>query len=322
MDSTEESGAGDLRKNTYSGAGFMLRSAREEQGLALSDVATRTRIPLRQLEVIEAGAFSTLPSRTYAVGFARTYARAIGLDEATIIQTVRSELGDSAEPRTAVSSGMEPGDPAKLPSRGLAWAAGIGAVVLALGLFAWFGSRYGAGEGPAPITTEAVEEAPGEEPVLSAAEATPAPGSEVTFTALEENVWVRVYEEGGQRLLEKTLVKGESFTIPATANDPRLSTGRPDALAITVNAQSVARLSERPLNLGGEPVSASALLARSGAATPTAASTPAPTSTAAPETTRVRATSAVSARPVTEPITTTLPDPSPAAPGPATDERD
>ena len=44
-------------------------------------MAARTRVPLRHLEAIEQGAYEALPSQTYAVGFARAYARAVGLDE-------------------------------------------------------------------------------------------------------------------------------------------------------------------------------------------------------------------------------------------------
>lgn len=320
MDITQDSGAGDLPKNTYSGAGYLLRSAREEQGLTLQDMATRTRIPLRQLEVIEAGAFATLPSRTYALGFARTYARSIGLDEKAILQAVRSELGDTSEPRTMVSSGMEPGDPAKLPSRGLAWAAAIGAALLALGLFAWFGSRYGSGEGAPPLTADVVEQAPAEETGPVAADVAPAQAGVVTFTALDDNVWVRLYQEGGARLLEKTLVRGESFTVPADASDPRLSTGRPDALAITIDGQSAAKLAERPLNIGGEPVSAAALRARPSGTSPT----PAPgIDTAAGNTARTGRARTVPARSVTsdppgtgeQPVTAAAePAPAPAEP--------
>lgn len=324
MDSTQDNGAGEPRSNSYTGAGFLLRSAREEQGLSLADMATRTRIPLRQLEVIEAGAFDTLPSRTYAVGFARTYARSIGLDEKTILQAVRSELGDSSEPRTPVSSAMEPGDPAKLPSRGLAWAAAAGALLLALGLFAWFGSRYGAGEGPGPLTADATEADAGETVPAAADAAAPAQDARVvTFTALEDDVWVRLYQEGGERLLEKTLVRGESFTIPATVSDPRLSTGRPDALGITIDGQPVAKLAERPMNIGGEPVTAAALLARPGSA---AAPTPVPgldtaTGTAGAATRRPAATPRARSA---DPVVTTLPEapapaPEPAAPAPTTE---
>ena len=70
-------------------AGDILRTAREAQGLSVADIATRTRVPLRHLEAIEASDYSVLPSSTYAVGFARAYARAVGVEEVPIAQMVR-----------------------------------------------------------------------------------------------------------------------------------------------------------------------------------------------------------------------------------------
>jgi hypothetical protein len=106
------------------------------------------------------------------------------------------------------------------------------------------------------------------------------------LTALEDGVWVRIYEEGGERLLEKQLARDESFTLPADAADPRINTGRPDLLAITVGGKSVPRLAERPTTLAAAPISAAALLARSAPeAVPTPQPRPAATSEATPETT-------------------------------------
>ncbi len=271
MNSEQDNSAGAEPEQTHSGAGGMLRRAREEQSLSLADIAMRTRIPIRQLEVIEAGAFDSLPSRTYAIGFARTYARAMGLNEAEVTKAVRAELGDSSEPRGAMAGGMEPGDPAKLPSRGLAWAGALAAVLLAAGLFAWFSEYFRAGEGAPPVVAETPEPVVAESP--PAALPAPTGGGTVVFTALEDGVWVRLFEEGGARYLEKTLTKGESFTVPTTARDPRLNTARPDALALTIDGQPAAPLAERPAVLASEPVAAAVLLARAG--TVPAAVTPA-----------------------------------------------
>ena len=64
--------------------GERLREAREAKGMALSDVAEKTRIPLRHLESIETAQYNDLPSTTYALGFAKAYARIVGLDEVAI----------------------------------------------------------------------------------------------------------------------------------------------------------------------------------------------------------------------------------------------
>ena len=267
MNSEQETGADTVRAQDQAGAGAMLRRAREEAGLSLADIAARTRIPTRQLEVIEAGAFASLPSRTYAIGFARTYARALGLNENEVTKAVRAELGDTGEARSYVPGDMEPGDPAKLPSRGLAWAGGAAALVLMIGLFAWFSSQFRAGEGAPPVVAEAPQDEGARAPAPAAATAPAvAAGGAVVFTATEDGVWVRLFEEGGERYLEKTLTKGESFTVPPAARDPRLNTARPDALTLTIGGKPAAPLAARPVVLASEPVSRAALAARAGAA--------------------------------------------------------
>ena len=316
MDSEQDKSTELLGQGGLSGVGPLLRRAREAQGLSLGEVATRTRIPMRQLEVIEAGAFSALPSRTYAIGFARTYARALDLNESEITAAVRAELGDVSEPRSVVPGGMEPGDPAKLPSRGLAWAGGIAALLLALGLFAWFSSQFRAGEGAPPLIAQPDEMGSETMPAATAPAGTPAAatGGTVVFTALADGIWVRLFDEGGERFLEKTLTKGESFTVPAAARDPRINTARPDALAVTIDGKPAAPLAARAVVLSAQPVSAAALLAR--AATTPASGTGAQAATGqgtAPETAAPPRRREVAPR-VREPSQEmSAPDPAPSA---------
>jgi hypothetical protein len=277
MDSEQDISADEAQDTAYAGAGARLNTAREARRLDLAQIAAETRIPLRHLEAIEAGDFAALPSRAYAIGFSRTFAKAVGLDEAAITDAVRAELADDTVRRSAAGSGMEPGDPAKLPSAALAWFGAFAALVLAVGLIAFFGSRFGAGSGPAPLTAP-----PAPAPAATASPAVaPVAGGEVVLTALEDGVWVRIYEEGGERLLERQLAKGERFAVPADALDPRINTGRPDALGITVGGQNVPKLAETPTTLSGVAISAGALLGREAAVTEPAtvavAATPTPT---------------------------------------------
>ena len=272
MDSEEFDSAADAPQDAVSGPGATLRAAREAQRLELAHIAAETRIPLRHLEAIEADAFENLPSRAYAIGFARTYAKAVGLDEAAITDAVRAELADGSMRRTVPSGGMEPGDPARLPSAGLAWAAAGAVVILMLGIVAFAGSYFGAGTGPASLLSP--EPAPSATAARPAApSAAPVPSGPVVLTALEDGIWVRLYEEGGARLAERTLKLGETIEVPVTAKDPRINTGRPDALSVTIGGQSAPKLAETPVTISGVPVSAAALAAR-GTATPAAGAPP------------------------------------------------
>ena len=258
------------------GPGARLRAARQELRLDLAHVAADTRIPLRHLEAIEGDNYEALPSRAYAIGFSRTFAQAVGLDPAEITDMVRAELADGSMRRALPSPGIEPGDPARLPSSGLAWAMGAAVLVLAIGVFAFYRSYFGAGTEPGSLLEPAASETPA---VAAAAAATPAPtpaaNGPVVLTALEDGVWLRLYEEGGERLFERALKQGETVTVPPTASDPRINTGRPYALSVSVGGQEVPKLSDRPETISGVPVSAAALLARA-AVTPAASASGTP----------------------------------------------
>ncbi|MEO0464666.1 MAG: RodZ domain-containing protein [Pseudomonadota bacterium] len=246
--------------------GEQLRLARERARLSLDHVAAQTRIPVRHLETLESGHFDELPSRTYALGFARNYAKTVGLDEAVIADLVREEMGDAGPRYSSIGQGMEPGDPAKLPSAGLAWFGGLAALILVIGVIAFASTYYGEGTGPASLLASAEDapEAVGAEASTAdtAVSATASADGQVVFTALEDGIWVRFYEKDGERLFEATMADGDTFELPKTATAPLINTGRPDAFGITIDGQAVPKLANEPVTMGDTPVSAAALLAR------------------------------------------------------------
>lgn len=283
MNSENITGADTAPLPPISGAGAQLRAAREAQGLDVSHIAAETRIPRRHLEAIEAGDYESLPSRAYAIGFSRTYAKIVGLDPAMITDEVRLELADGSMRRTIPTPGIEPGDPARLPSAGLAWAAAGAVLILAIGIFAFYNTYFGSGaDADELLAPQPVETAAPAVPVANVAPA-PVPTGPVVLTAMEDGIWVRIYEEGGARLAERTLMQGDRLEVPASARDPRINTGRPDALGVTIGGQSVAKLADRAQTISGVPVSAAALAGRPAAGAATAAPAimaPAPSATA------------------------------------------
>ena len=249
------------------GAGQMLGRVRKEQGMTIGEIAEKTRIPTRHLEVIESGDFSKLPGRTYAVGFSRTYARVLGLDENEVVGLVRSELAPTARSSSEYHKPFEPGDPAKVPSRGLAWASAFAALILMAGAGAYIAQRSGIGIGPDPIIGGSAGLA-GQQDVaepgqLAADDSKPFPNDgQVAFTALEDGVWVRFYDAAGRRLMEKQMANGERFEIPSDADGPQIWTGRPDAFAITIDGRPVPKLANEESVIRDVAISADALLAR------------------------------------------------------------
>ena len=71
--------------------GAELRAVRERLGWKLPDIAARLKIRRVFLEAIEAGNLAALPAPTYAAGFIRSYAEAMGLDPEEILRRFRAE---------------------------------------------------------------------------------------------------------------------------------------------------------------------------------------------------------------------------------------
>lgn len=243
-----------------------LRRAREAAGLTIEQLAAETRIPQRHIEAIEEGAFDKLPSRTYAIGFSRTYARTVGLDDKDITAQLRQELGETAPVRPEAPR-YEPGDPARVPSRALAWLSAAAALLLLAGGFAFYRSYWAPGTGPAPLSEPQAPagEGPAAPPAASATAAAAATGGQVVFTSLEADMWIKFYDAGGRQLMQKQMAKGERYVVPADAVDPKVWTGRPDAFAITVGGKPVPKLADSDVVVKDVPVTAQALLARGSA---------------------------------------------------------
>lgn len=269
------------RETTTAGAampgtvGGRLRAAREAQGLSVAEVAARTRVTQRFLEALEDDRLDLLPSPTYASGFARAYARAVGLDQAEIGRGIRSELARGAMPMRQHHI-EEIADPSRGPSRGLVIvAAGIALAVLVLGVL-WLSTGMFRGTQEAP-------EAAGASPSVVARSApvpppTPTPQlGKVVLTAKNE-VWMRVYDGANATLFTGTLQPGQTFEVPAGADRPMLNIGRPDQLSITVDGRALPPLGDGKRAMKDVGVSAPALATRF-SATPTPGAAPAGTLT-------------------------------------------
>ncbi len=268
--------------------GSRMRRAREAAGLSLAQLAAETRIGERMLAAIEAGDYAALPGKTYAIGFSRTYAKALRLNDAEIAAGVRAELAEQApvDTRRPVQT-FEPGDPARVPAARLAWLAGALLVIAVLAGIAFLPGIFAPG-GSLPSILPADQPSP---PPSAAAPAAPAPAASgpVVFTALEPRIWVKFTDAQGNQLMQKDLAQGESWTVPADKGEVLIWTAGPDALGITVGGQAVPKLSDVQKTVKDVPVSAAALLAR-GTAVPAAqtATPPAMQSPIAPDRTSVR----------------------------------
>jgi cytoskeletal protein RodZ len=211
-------------------AGERLRVAREATGLSLEDVAAQTRIPQRHLAAIETGDWDSLPAPTYTIGFAKSYASAVGLDRAEIGNQLREEMGGQ---RFAANSGevFEPADPRRTMPKGLVIGA-IVAVLLLIIIMSWLNERsLEAPEAENNVTVNEAAPAPAAQP---AAPQAPAATQGQVVLAATAPVWLQVSDRGGGSLFSGTLQPGQTYAVPATATAPVLKTGKPEALRITV----------------------------------------------------------------------------------------
>jgi cytoskeletal protein RodZ len=256
--------------------GVRIARAREAAGMTRSQLAAATRIPERHIATIEAGNFAALPARTYAVGFSRSCAKILGLDDEQVAEEVRAELAaqQPEQPRRAAPA-FEPGDPARVPGSRVVWLALIGlAALIALFAFTWRSLYSPAGSLPSLLPEPTAQPQPSASP--AAPPPAPSASGAVVFTALEAGIWVKFYDGSGKQLMQKQMAQGESWTVPADQQRVLLWTGRPEALAITIGGQSVAKLSEVQRTMKDVPVTAAALLARPAPGQPATAASPAP----------------------------------------------
>lgn len=266
---SSEDGAttGDLFPPAH--VGERLASARVARSLTLNDIASRTRIPMRHLEAMEAGKFETLPGRTYAIGFGKAYARAVELPEEEIAQQIREALGGASHVPTREVTQFDLDEPSKVPSAKLALLAAVtGAVILLAGFGIWRSYLFPAANveelAQAADAASASDATPPKRKAGGTAPSVPAvdPKAEVVFTATEDNIWIKFYDGEGKQLMQKQMALGEQYTVPADAVNPQVWTGRPDAFEITVGGRTVAPLGTSEVAVKDVPVTAAALMAR------------------------------------------------------------
>lgn len=309
-------------QDASAGVGARLRAAREALGLSRADIAARTKIAERHLTAIEESRFADLASRAYAVGFSRTYARAVGLDEKDIAASLRAELGMAdSQGEQAAATAYEPVDPSRVPSSQTAWLAGLAAFILVIaGWLVW--SQVISVDRAPPPPPPVAKASPAAEPLETS--------GPVTLTALEDGIWVKVTDAAGAQLFQKEMAKGESWTVPADAAAPLLRTARPEALQVSIGTQvlpplagtgqavTIALTAEalRAAPLGqAAPASAAAPAASPASSMPRPQRTPAPRPASAP--------APVQTEVPAQPVETAVPVPAEAAaPGNASTETD
>ncbi|WP_158904153.1 helix-turn-helix domain-containing protein [Burkholderia sp. L27(2015)] len=135
--------------DTVVGVGARLSQLRIERGMSVGDVSARLKVSPTKLKALEAGDLSLLPDATFCLGIARSYAKMLGADPATMIPALRLAYGSKAPDLSMpASSGanlprgkMAVNWRAPAPRR-LGWVWGLVVVVLAaVALLVWRDGR-------------------------------------------------------------------------------------------------------------------------------------------------------------------------------------
>lgn len=251
-------------------AGQRLREAREAKGISIEEIAAQTRIPTRHLASLEEGDWEKLPAATYSIGFAKNFASAVGLDRNEIGDQLRAEMG-GARQTFANPEVYEAADPARTMPKGLVFGA-LGLLVLVVLALTWINNRSLEAD---PVAEASDVQAPVEAPVAPAQPAAPAAAAAgpVVLTATDA-VWLQI-KDGSTVLKQGQLAPGETFEIPATATAPVLTTGKPEALSITVGNQQAPAVGQPGRTVSGVSLKAADLMRPASAPTAGGAAQPA-----------------------------------------------
>src|SRR5271170_2636479 len=132
--------------------GKQLQEARLAKNWTPELAARETKIKIERLRDLEADDYSQFSSPTYARGFVRTYARALGLDEYKILRQLDNKLPDDDSANIVTDTGVAYLPETAMPPRaahrdytGLYIVMGLGAVVTLAIVFVLF-EAYRVGE--------------------------------------------------------------------------------------------------------------------------------------------------------------------------------
>jgi len=218
---------------TYT-VGSALRSAREDRGETIPEVAQLLRINWRYLEALEDGRFDELPGTAYITGFIRTYSEHLEIDSVEMVALYKEVTGGVAK-KTKLDF------PSPIPESGVP-----GGAILFAGLFlavVAYGSWY--------MATE--------EDSFLAKLVTPVPETETTTTQSE----VETLPETTDTVVEQVEVEQEqsSFTPPVEEieeiEESEETEQIPDEVVETESAPSES-VSSEPAS--GEPVESEAVV--------------------------------------------------------------
>lgn len=248
--------------------GARLTAAREAAGISVGDMASRLRLHINQVRALESENFAQLPETAYVRGFVRSYARALNIDPAPLIEDFNRKVAPPADSVVDGMMRMRDYSPVRAAaheqvSRWLVLGLALAALI-ALGVIGWLATRSPAPAASPAATAPATEApmavaaalpaattAPAAEAAAAAAEAAegtptePAPAPSQPLADTESIVsmsfsgpaWVEVTDAGGKVLVSQTARAGEVLR-PVGAPPLAVVIGDASKATVTVRGQA------------------------------------------------------------------------------------
>lgn len=94
--------------------GKLLRQKREEKKLQIKTVHIKTHIPIKFINALEEGNINNFPAEVYILGFLRTYAKFLGLDDEKLIENYRNYKFETTKQEVQLINNAEPAHKPKL----------------------------------------------------------------------------------------------------------------------------------------------------------------------------------------------------------------
>ena len=227
----------DLRGASHIGAEFV--AVRKSKQLTQMDVAETLNIQSRYIDAIERLDKEPLPSMGYALGYVRSYARFLGLDENDAIRRFKRDID---MPQNFGISG----NPRYVPKRRVGLPRGsmaIGGVLAsALVVFSWYGMRPDAVSATPVIQTVEKLEVVAPAPVTKIS----SHADTISLKAIGPS-WVEVVDKDGQVLISRIMVPGEVFETDRQAR-PVLSLRDAGSIEVYVGGNRIGPIGQKGVN--------------------------------------------------------------------------
>ncbi|MCK9285689.1 MAG: DUF4115 domain-containing protein [Rhodocyclaceae bacterium] len=215
--------------------GYLLRKAREEKGLSLSDVAHTLKFSVRQIEALESDDYNALQGATFVRGFIRAYARLLRIAPEPLLGRLDA-TAPQIEVEIAAPANMGEATPRPFMERHQKAAIAALIVLTALAIAAYLWTREEVATGaesvhipptaasepaepvaapPAVVVTSTessvrADSATVEQPVLSVA---PGPGEKQLTLDFDARSWVEIKDAGNRVILTGEFPQGARQTV-------------------------------------------------------------------------------------------------------------